>query len=561
MKPGRVTVAVLTFALVNAAWAQSVMPGTKTIRLELIADVGSLSLDLKTTGSLADDRLFVATQGGEVRLIDGGSLVTAPFLNVAGAGVPLVSGGERGLLGIAFHPDYLVDGADGFRKFYTYTSETPSAAANFNHPELSGGGGDHHSVIREWTVSTSDPDAIDTTLGSRVLMRINQPQANHNGGALAFGHDGYLYISLGDGGGGDDFNGSIASFSDGHTNSPGPGQPHGNAQDITNVYGKILRIKPTTDADAGTTLSANGQYRVPNLNPFSGAAAGVDEIFAYGLRNPFRMSFDRSNGELWLGDVGQGSREEVNKVTLGGNYGWVTKEGTLVRYSAYPTAGLTDPEGEYSSAYGHSVMGGFMYRGSLMPQLEGEYVFGDAFGPSFAAGRMLVLDPDTHVVRDLLLDAEGAAIASTLYGFGEDAEGELYAVFSNGQVMAILPPLGDWNFSGARDNSDIQPMLDALVDLEGYQAEHGLSDARLVQIGDINRDAAVNNLDIQAMLDLLTSGGESVEAVAAPEPSTAASITALGLFALSRPRACRTSPLARALSRPGTSPRSSSSSA
>ena len=185
-------------------------------------------------------------------------------------------------------------------------------------------------------------------------MVINEPQSNHNGGMLAFGADKYLYIGLGDGGGGDDNSGGVNSATDGDTNTGNPDcaggigfQGHGNGQDRRNVYGKILRIKPTTDevvVNPPTALSANTEYRIPNDNPFTSAsnpvgnqipgwqASWVDEIYAFGLRNPFRLTFDSETGKLYAGDVGQGTSEEVNRIVKGNNYGWVGREGVTPKF-------------------------------------------------------------------------------------------------------------------------------------------------------------------------------------------------------------------------------------
>src|SRR4029079_16846410 len=234
----------------------------------------------------------------------------------------------------------------------TIASGTP----NFFHQSETGFTYDHQSVIREWTANAPDAQGvitINTSVTSRVLMRIAQPQSNHNGGGLAFGPDNYLYITLGDGGGGNDNSGGV----DGHTNQNDPDGTdgigflgHGNGQDRRNVYGKILRIKPTTDAESPvplTNLSLNTQYRIPKDNPFTPdsnptgsqipgyQASWVDEVDAMGLRNPFRLGFDRNTGKLYVGDVGQDTREEVDVITKGGNYGWVAREG-LIQNPSYP---------------------------------------------------------------------------------------------------------------------------------------------------------------------------------------------------------------------------------
>src|SRR3954452_14347951 len=216
-----------------------VTPGTITARLQPFVTIPSANgepLDL-TFAPGDPSRVFVATHGGQVRLVNGGVLQPTSFLDLAGRGVTIVGGSgndERGLLGLAFHPSFNAPvGTPGRGKFYTYTSEPKSGNADFTHPEIGPTGGDHQSVIREWSVDPANPNIADPNTQPRILMRVAEPQANHNGGAMKFDPAGNLYISLGDGGGGDDFSGSPASNTDGHTNSTG------NGQDTTNVYGKI----------------------------------------------------------------------------------------------------------------------------------------------------------------------------------------------------------------------------------------------------------------------------------------------------------------------------------
>ena len=294
-------------------------------------------------------RLFALGQRGQIRIIDNGTQLTTPFLDVntvlPGMFIsPPSLSDERGLLGLAFSPDFSNSGTPGFHKVYTFTSEdwsASSAGPTFANPELGAGNGPSgttESVIREWTVSATNPNIIDTTLGSRVLFRLRKPQTNHNGGTLAFGPDKYLYITTGDGGGGNDNNGSVTSTTDGHSNSVNGGPP-GNAQDITQIYGKILRIKPTTDADPNSTLSANGQYRIPNSNPFTAPGnAGLDEIYAYGLRNPYRISFDSATGKLYAADVGQSAREKsIRSSTAATTAGCCAKEQQRIPALAAPT--------------------------------------------------------------------------------------------------------------------------------------------------------------------------------------------------------------------------------
>lgn len=439
--------------LTGRAEAQSIQAGSISLRLDSIATLNTAQTGAPNWGAhVGDSRLFVAGQGGQIVVIDNGTMLGTPFLNIPAAlGSQFINANdERGFLGFAFHPDFNNAASPGFGKLYTYTSENPgSNAPHFSHPELSGNG-THQSVIREWTVSDSNPNVVDTSLGSRVVMRVRQPQNNHNGGALVFGPDKNLYIAFGDGGGGNDFSGSISSTTDGHTNAPNPNPsnlPHGNAQDITNIYGSIVRIKPTIDNDGNSTLSANGQYRIPNSNPFAGSTTGVDEIYAYGMRNPFRISFDSATGKLYAADVGQGQREEINVVVNGGNYGWVFKEGSISTpgMPAYTQPGnLIDPIAEYTHSDGIAVIGGFVYRGAKIPELVGKYVFGELDHPSGDRfGRLFYMDvndPGPNQIFEFSIDMLGDALpASQLHGFGEGSNGEIYALFRNGQVVELVP--------------------------------------------------------------------------------------------------------------------------
>lgn len=348
------------------------------------------------------NRLFVTDQPGIVWSIDLGTGERRVFLDIRDRIVAInPSGDERGLLGLAFHPDF---GTNGL--LYTYTSEPAGAAADFSTLPA-GVDPDHHSVISEWRVANpADPGALPDASNRRVLLRIAQPQPNHNGGALAFGADGFLYIALGDGGGGGD---------QGIGHSPG-----GNGQDRANPLGDILRIDPLGH-DA-----ANGRYGIPTGNPFIGQAGLVQEIFAYGFRNPFRISFDSASGQLWAADVGQGAREEIDIVQSGGNYGWNRKEGTQIFDGAGGLPpGLIDPLAEYTHDDGSAIIGGFVYRGAAIPALQGRYVFGDFTGNA-GGGRLFYLESDNHIREFVVQGAPHLGLA--LLGFAQDGRGELYAL-------------------------------------------------------------------------------------------------------------------------------------
>lgn len=347
-------------------------------------------------------RHFVVGKAGQIFLIRNGAVEPTPYLNIS-SGFGLINGGETGLLGMAIHPGFNTPSSPGLGKFYTYTSEQKGTnSADFFRPISGPNGGSHHNVLREWTVDPAADVVANPATASRVLFRTANPAGNHNGGAVKFGPDGLLYISLGDGG---------VSVT---------------AQDTTLIFGKIARIDPTA------ANPPNGRYGIPADNPFAGAGdPGLDEIYAYGLRNPFRMQFDSLTGELYLGDVGGTIYEEVNKIARGENYGWPHFEG-LHQHSAPPPGSLlTPPLAQYGRTWGASVIGGFIYRGSDIPELYGKYVFADAFH-----GSLRYMDAGGGQIYTLPV-IDGASFATGVYGWGEDADGELYALTAAGHVSRL----------------------------------------------------------------------------------------------------------------------------
>ncbi|NNL68168.1 MAG: hypothetical protein HKP30_18100, partial [Myxococcales bacterium] len=369
----------------------------------------------------ASGRRFVVGQDGRVHVWSDAGLDPDPFLDLPARGIALDIGGERGLLALAFHPDFHRFGRPGHRRFYTYTSETPSGPADFSHPEIATP--DHQSVLREWQVSANDPDAV--AAGSRVLLRIDQPQRNHNGGGMVFSPDGLLHLGLGDGGGSNDNDGGIDAPDDGHTNQIG------NGQDRSNVYGTVLRIDPLGSD------SANGQYGIPGSNPFVLAGGGVvPEILAYGFRNPWRISID-ANGLGWVGDVGEGDREEIHWLVAGGNHGWPYREGTRLNRAGEPP-GLIPPIGEYTHSDGIAVIGGFVYDGAAIPELRGHYVFADFLMRAFH------MDPTTGAIASFQLAAGSEPIDDFVHGVGRDHTGALYLLLrksdGSGPILRIDPP-------------------------------------------------------------------------------------------------------------------------
>ncbi|GEM_PF-409650 len=325
-----------------------------------------------TSAEDGSNRLFIVEQGGIIKVLQPGSTTPTVFLNITSK---VLSGGERGLLGLAFHPQYETNR----RFFVNYTRQTDGA-----------------TVVAQYQASASNPNVADTA--EIILLTVAQPFSNHNGGMMDFGPDGFLYIALGDGGSAND--------------------PGNRAQNINNLLGKILRIN--IDIPNGPV-----PYSSPPTNPFFGATPGADEIYAVGVRNPWRFSFDRSTGQLYVGDVGQGAREEVSIVTLGGNYGWRVFEGSLctnLDAALCIPANYIFPITEYSHAGGRcSITGGYVYRGSQGTFNPGTYLFAD-----FCTGEIFTFEGG---VQSLLMDT-----SINISSFGEDEAGELYVVGLGGTV-------------------------------------------------------------------------------------------------------------------------------
>lgn len=298
---------------------------SQTIAIELFAAGFNSPVEITNAG---DSRLFVVQQGGQIRILNSdGTIAATPFLNLSSI---ISSGGERGLLGLAFHPNYATNG-------YFYVNYTNTAG---------------NTVVARYTVNATNP-AVAVPASAQILLTITQPFSNHNGGTIKFGPDGYLYIGMGDGG--------------------SAGDPQNRAQNKNELLGKMLRI----DVDSASP------YGIPATNPYVGAD-GADEIWAIGLRNPWKFSFDTATGELWIADVGQGEVEEVNKVpstTAGLNYGWKCYEGNAVYTTGCAVAGTTytSPLTQYthSQTGGCSITGGYVYRGTAFPNFQGKYFFGD----------------------------------------------------------------------------------------------------------------------------------------------------------------------------------------
>lgn len=334
----------------------------------------------------ATNRLFVTEQGGVIRVFNNtpSESGSAVFLDVTDR---VLYGGEQGLLGLAFHPNYSQNGY-----FYVdYVADNP-----------------RRTIIARYTV-TSDPNVADKN-SELILLEIEQPFANHKGGQLTFGPDGYLYIGMGDGG--------------------SAGDPMGNAQNLSTLLGKILRI----NVDAP---SSERNYGIPNDNPFVSNNLGYrEEIYAYGFRNPWRFSFDSQTGQLWVGDVGQNRLEEIDIVEKGKNYGWNVMEGSLC-YN--PEVGcdqtvLELPVWNYTYDLGNALIGGYVYHGASLPSLVGAYVYGD-----FGSGRIWALRHNATTTTNTLLADTNLNIAS----FGVDQQNELYFTAYDGKIyklnFAVIP--------------------------------------------------------------------------------------------------------------------------
>ncbi|MEP6691524.1 MAG: PQQ-dependent sugar dehydrogenase [Gemmatimonadaceae bacterium] len=357
------------------ATAPTMTPTSTVLKLETVAT--GLNSPLYVTAPAGDARLFVVEQTGRVRIVANGQLLAAPFLDVSAR---ISSGGERGLLSIAFHPRYATNGL-----FFLYFTD-PAGDLRIERQHVS-----------------ADANVADASSAALVLAVPHQLASNHNGGLLLFGPDGMLYAGLGDGG--------------------GAGDPTGNAQNRAVLLGKLLRL----DVDGGSP------YRIPPDNPFAGVAGARGEIWAYGLRNPWRYAFDRVAGDLYIADVGQSEREEVDVVraaAAGVNYGWNRLEGTRCYGSAMcSTAGVTLPVFEYDHTQGCSITGGFVYRGTRIAELAGTYFFSD-----YCSGGLRSMRVTGGTVSE---EKTWPVTTGSVTSFGEDATGELYLTTTTGTVYRI----------------------------------------------------------------------------------------------------------------------------
>jgi len=447
------------------------------IGLEVVAEGLTAPVYLTHAGD-GSGRLFILDQIGQIRIVKDGVLLPTPFLDLTSKIVELNSFfDERGLLGLAFHPNYAING----RFFVRYSAPRAGDPAEpCNQPGFIVGC--HEAILAEYNVLSDDPATSDVADPSTeiILFRVDEPQFNHNSGQVAFGPDGLLYWTLGDGGGAHD------GLADGDPPGSAPSHgPIGNGQNTNTALGSLLRIDVDGTPDVGLS------YSIPAGNPFAGGG-GAPEIYAYGFRNPYRFSFvDFTDGgndfEIIVADVGQNLFEEIDfvpGVPAPGllNYGWVIREGfhcfdpfnPLTPPKSCAGTGpfgepLIDPVLEYDHSVGIAVIGGYVYRGTVYPPLSGKYVFADfSLGFGVPSGRLFYTDidgPDAFILKEFFLAPEGNPLGKFMFGIGEDESGELYALASGnlgptgnaGVVFKLVPPTPILEQAGSRYIAAIVP--------------------------------------------------------------------------------------------------------
>jgi glucose/sorbosone dehydrogenase len=473
----RLKVLVFCLAIIGAmasARAQDVTPSA--VQLEQVLS-GLTSPLYVTSARDGSNRLFIVEQPGRIKVLRPGETSPSVFLNIS---TKVLFGGERGLLGLAFHPQFQTNR----RFFVNYTRA-----------------GDGATVIAQYQASQFDPNVADAA--ETILLVIAQPFANHNGGMIEFGPDHFLYIGMGDGGSGND--------------------PGNRAQNVNELLGKLLRID--VDRQDPTT-----PYASPPDNPFFGAAAGRDEIYATGLRNPFRFSFDRATGQLYAGDVGQNAIEEIDIITRGSNYGWRVFEGsncTNIDQGLCGTLVAVRPIAEYGHTNGRcSVTGGYVYRGTARTLPAGTYLYGD-----FCTGEIFMLVGGTP---SLLMDT-----SLSISSFGEDEAGEIYVVGLAGTIHRIIntsPPAPvrlDSAFVRKRSNGSVLQPITVKENGKKYEVVvHGqgfVAGSRIVVGGrEINTQAGVpadQELIARLRRATLSEPGVLTVEVVTPDGSRSSQIT------------------------------------
>ncbi len=434
--------------------------GTITIGLELVASDLVAPMHLTHSGD-GTGRLFIVDQPGQIWILENNSILPTPFLDISDRIVKLGlfnppryenDYDERGFLGMAFHPGYNDPNSLGFGKLYTYSSEPVNGTADFTVEMVNATGYpipfNHQSVIAEWSVDPNNPNLVDPN-SRREVMRVDQPQFNHDGGMLEFGPDGYMYVAFGDGGQAND-------------KAPGHGES-GNGQNPSTILGSIVRIDPLdpvlTESTSNDNVSENGKYRIPSDNPFVNDSEKLDEIYALGFRNPWRFSFDSQTSQLIAADVGQNKIEEIDIVQKGANYGWNTKEGTfdfdpntgtIINQSS---PGFIEPVAQYDHDEGISITGGYVYRGNSIPELQGQYVFGDFSSGFFTPnGRLFYTNLADGQIKEFILDGGDNPLGQFVKSSGIDENGEIYFLTGTnlgpfpsqngtkfGQVLKVVP--------------------------------------------------------------------------------------------------------------------------
>lgn len=513
---------------------QEIQVGDLRVELErIVARPPRTTLDFTSfmdTPNDGTDRLFFSELGGilpdstaRIRMLEHGAFST--FLDLSDEAY---FAGETGFLGFTFHPDYANSESPGYGKLYTYHSVQvdPDATADFPETEYAA---HHQNLLTEWQVDPEDPSRVDTST-RREVFRESHAGGVHAGGMLEFGSDGYLYGAIGS-----------------------PRADPWRGQEKSNIQGSIFRIDPLAPAStpsSGDAVSPNGEYRIPADNPFVGESDVLGEIWAYGLRSPYRFSHDPVTGLMFAADVGETKREEVNVVRPGDNLGWPHREGSLEFLPREPEPGtvLVEPIAEYTHDDGISIIGGYVYRGSI-PELQGKYIFGElSYGPGNRLqeqGRLLWIDPYNEEgevkslsetrIQEIATGPETCAdtynspgdctFDGMLTSFAVDDEGELYVFgYRDHRTVvykfadAYFLPDGDYNQDGVVDAADYAVWRDTLGSTEDLRANgddtgasQGVIDAA---------DYAVWKAQY---------GVRAVEAVAAPEPSASALLTAFAL--------------------------------
>lgn len=396
MRLSTIVIVVLVLTASSSTWAQDPI-------FQLVDPFPNLSFVAPVDFQHADDGsnlLYIVEQPGVIRSFENDEATTSSttFLNITDRVDN--SGGEEGLLGLAFHPDHEANG-------YLFVDYTTT--------------GSPRTRISRFTRSTANPEVADPS-SELVLLEVNQPFDNHNAGQIAFGPDGYLYVTLGDGGSG--------------------GDPQNHGQDLTTLLGSILRLDVDGGGDPLDCGAGTGSATIPATNPLvDGAGGNCDEIYAYGFRNPWRMSFDAATGELWAGDVGQNAWEEIDIIVAGANYGWRMYEGNSCFFPPCNPAGKTFPIWEYFHSGGNfSITGGYVYRGLAIPEFVGKYIYGDL------GGRIWSLDDSggSPVNEEIGSVDEGQYCNGSycLASFGLDERGEIYVLTIDGPIRKFIriPP-------------------------------------------------------------------------------------------------------------------------